>query len=466
MARPQKTTALKYPPVPSKGADSPLVDFVTWDNEVSGLGLRNRFGKESWIVQTRIDGRSVRRALGVGSSLTRESARLAASAVLEALHTERAAQVVRTDATVSQLADRWLKDCAGQWKPSTLTSHRHGMNNHIVPTLGEKPVTELTPEDIADWFAALPCAPGGRNRLLAVLSGMMRHAEIMGLRAPGTNPCAGMRRKKSGFIATVLRPKDYARFGRALDARDKAAPLLVALIRFLALTGCRRGEAESLRWDWIDGPRAALPDAKAGPRSIWLGTPALDLLASLPRTGALVFGQDDKPVSTALLDKLWREIRTAIRMPTLRLHDLRHSFATTAVSAGEPLRTVAGLLGHSDLAITEGYTQLAEDTLRNAAASVGEHLNEALTRKGGKPGDPVLTVLPTKAPNRQTAAAPDSRPATPPVRTPAIPPHLVREYRQSRLLIPAFCEKHGQDPKLFWKAVKADFTRRRKEANK
>nr|WP_255469764.1 tyrosine-type recombinase/integrase [Paracoccus sp. FO-3] len=202
-----------------------------------------------------------------------------------------------------------------------------------------------------------------------------------------------------------------------------------------------------MRWDWIDGPRAALPDAKAGPRAIWLGTPALDLLASLPRTGDLVFGHDDEPVSTARLAKLWREIRTAIRMPTLRLHDLRHSFATTAVSAGEPLRTVAGLLGHSDLAITEGYTHLADDTLRRAAASVGKHLNDTLTRKGRQPAKSAKT-------------------AKPPVSCPAIPPHLLREYKRSRLLIPAFCDKHGLEPKLFWKAVKADLARVRKEAGK
>ncbi|HEY0213836.1 MAG TPA: tyrosine-type recombinase/integrase [Paenirhodobacter sp.] len=244
---------------------------------------------------------------------------------------------------MAEFSDRWLADCAGQWKPATQISHRQGVRVHILPRLGKNPVAALTRDDVVDWFASLPCAPGGRNRALAVLSGMMRHAELMGLRVPGSNPCAGMRRKQSGFTATVLRAKDYARFGRALDARAEAAPLLIALIRFLALTGCRRGEAEGLRWDWIDGPRAALPDAKAGPRSIWLGTHALDLLASLPRTGDLVFGQDGKPVSTALLNKLWHEFRTEIGIPKLRLHDLRHSFATTAVSAGEPLRTVAGL---------------------------------------------------------------------------------------------------------------------------
>lgn len=448
MTRPQTAAAPKHPPAPLGRDDDPLADVVTWDGELPTLGLRNRFGKESWIVQARIGGRSTRRTLGVASSLTREAARQAAAAVLDGLRAERAEAAISPDTTMAAFAERWLADCAGQWKPETLVGHRHGVTGYILPSLGETPVAALTAEDVAGWFAALPCAPGGRNRVLAVLSGMMRHAELLGLRAPGSNPCAGMRRKKSSFTATVLRAKDYARLGRALDAREGQEPMLVALIRFLALTGCRRGEAAALRWDWIDGPRAALPDAKAGPRSIWLGTPALDLLASLPRTGDLVFGQDDTPVSTPRLDKLWHEIRTAIRVPGLRLHDLRHSFATTAVSAGEPLRTVAGLLGHSDLTITEGYTHLADDTLRKAAASVGKHLNDTLTRKGRQPAKPVKAA----------------RAAAPPVSQPAIPPQLLREYKRSRLLIPAFCEKHGLDPKLFWKTVKADLALNKKEA--
>lgn len=450
MTQQQIAAAPKHPPLPRRRDNEPLADAIAWDDEFPALGLRNRFGKESWIVQARIGGRSTRRTLGAASSLTREAARQAATAVLDALRAERAGAAISPDTTVAAFAERWLADCAGQWKPATLVGHRYGIKGHILPHLGEKPVAALTPEDVADWFAALPRSPGGRNRVLAVLSGMMRHAELVGLRTPGTNPCAGMRRKKSGFTATVLRAKDYARLGRALDAREGQEPLLVALIRFLALTGCRRGEATALRWDWIDGPRAALPDAKAGPRSIWLGTPALDFLASLPRTDDLVFGQDDEPISIARLAKLWLEIRTTIKMPTLRLHDLRHSFATTAVSAGEPLRTVAGLLGHSDLAITEGYTQLADDTLRRAAASVGKHLNDTLARKGRQPAKLVKAT----------------RPAKPPASSPAIPPHLLREYKRSRLLIPAFCDKHGLDPKLFWKAVKADLAHRRKEAGK
>ncbi|WP_164885886.1 tyrosine-type recombinase/integrase [Paenirhodobacter populi] len=428
-ARHSAATPLRQP------ADTPQ-DFILWDDEVPSLGLRNRLGMQSWLVQTRIGGCSVRRSLGVASSLTREAARLAASAVLDALRGE-SADMTDPATTVAKFGPRWLADCAGQWKPSTIAAHQKGMASRIFPSLGTKTVATLTADEVGDWFNGLTCAPGGRNRALAVLSGMMRHAEVIGLRAPGSNPCAGMRRKKSGFDACVLRPKDYARLGRTLATRTGAKPLLVELVRFLALTGCRRGEALALRWDWIDGNRAALPDAKAGPRAIWLGTPALELLASLPRTGDLVFGVDGKPLAISQVEKFWRGVRTELKMDRLRLHDLRHSYATTAISAGEALRTVGGLLGHSDLAITEGYTHLADDTLRAAAASVGSFLNKALGQR----------------PTRQRKA-PSPKPATRYDRH-AIPASLIEAFGRSSLDVATFCAKHEVEEAVFRRALDA-----------
>ncbi len=123
-------------------------------------------------------------------------------------------------------------------------------------------------------------------------------------------------------------------------------------------------------------------------------------------------------------------------------------------------RSIRRVLGVGSSLTREGYTQLADETLKKAAASVGEHLYDALTQKGRQPA---ITVKP---PKRQPAAQPPCLPAKPPTRSPAIPPHLLREYRRSRLLIPAFCDKHGLNPKLFWKAVQADFERAKKEAGK
>jgi hypothetical protein len=159
-------------------------DFILWDEVFPALNLRNRFGRESWIVQTRIRGSSVRGSLGVVSKLTRSAARQAAAALIAALAEERAAATC-PETTLGSFLVRWLTDCAGQWKPATCGAHTSGALTHILPQLGARPVAALTAREVADWYAVLPGSPGSKTRHLAVLSGMMRHAELIGLRAPG-----------------------------------------------------------------------------------------------------------------------------------------------------------------------------------------------------------------------------------------------------------------------------------------
>jgi hypothetical protein len=137
-------------------------DFIFWDEIFPALGLRNRFGRESLIVQTRIRGSSVRRSLGAVTKLTRSAARQAAAALMAALAADHAtATCPRT--TLSSVSDRWLTDSAGQWKPATYRAHISGARTHILPRLGARPVSALTAREVTDWFAALPGAPGSES---------------------------------------------------------------------------------------------------------------------------------------------------------------------------------------------------------------------------------------------------------------------------------------------------------------
>ena len=147
----------------------------------------------------------------------------------------------------------------------------------------------------------------------------------------------------------------------------------------------------------IDTHRAALPDSKTGLRAIWLGTAAIKLLGERPRVSAYVFAKRGKPVCDYQLFKIWDMVRTRAGLAKLRLHDLRHGFASTALSSGEPLRTVSGLLGHSDLKTTAGYAQYAEVPVREAAERVATHLSKALipetNRAGPVPDEMVAAFL-------------------------------------------------------------------------
>ena len=357
----------KIPPAPK-----PEEDRFEWDASKTGLGIRHRPGrKPAWYFQTRIEGKTVRRSLGPVEDLSRAEAISSANDLQDQLTGKSSLPVLVPDipkASVAEFAERFLRDGAPNWKPATITAHRYVISRFIVPAFGARDLASLTPEDVAAWWAGMGASAATRNRSLAVLSGIIRHGELLGLRAPGDNPCRGLRRRKSSFKAYRLTQRDYGRLGEALQLVERQWPIEAALIRFLALTGCRKSEARLLRWDMIDGKRAALPDSKTGPRAVWLGTPAINLLAALPTVSALVFAKRDKPVSNNQLDKVWYRVRHRAGLADLRLHDLRHGFASVAISSGEPLRTVSGLLGHSDLQTTAGYAQFAEAPVRAAAA--------------------------------------------------------------------------------------------------
>jgi len=363
--------------------ETPLsADRFDWDSEVPGLALRNRQDrKPAWTVQVWTEGRNVRRAIGPEASLTVDQARdLARTLIAELTGQDVPMPLVpqTPTSTVADFAARFLEHGAPSWKPATLKAHRSLLACSILPQFGFRMIASITPQEVAAWFTRAPGSQGTRNRALAVLSGMMRHAEILGHRPPGSNPCQGLRRRKNRFQVHQLSREDYGRLGEALNRIQDAEPSIAALIRFLALTGCRKSEALLLRWDMLDASRAALPDSKTGPRAIWLGKAALEILSAQPLTCAFVWAIRDKPVSQARLAKVWALIREDIGLPTLRVHDLRHGFASVAISSGETLRTVSGLLGHSELQTTAGYAKFAEAPVREAAERVALHLERTL----------------------------------------------------------------------------------------
>ncbi|MEO0763868.1 MAG: tyrosine-type recombinase/integrase, partial [Pseudomonadota bacterium] len=326
--------------------------------------------------------------------------------------------------TLAAFAERFLTDCAGRWKANTAVRHRRDVEDRIVPGLGRLRIDRITRDDVMAWRDELTGAPSGatQDRALAVLSGMMRHAEALGLRRTGTNPCRGLRRRKTEFQAHRLGRSDWARLGAVLVEREEAAPMLVGLVRFIALTGCRRGETVGLEWDWVQRDRALLPDSKSGPRTLWLGKEVRQLLAALPRTSSpRVFPGKCGGSIDAELTAFWLRARQAAGLPRLRLHDLRHGFATVAVETGITERVLAGLLGHRDLATTAAYVHLSELAVAEAAERVGAHLDKSLGK--GRP-------------RKQKAAFPQRGRKVPVYTDPA-----VKRFLAGKVGLPEFCER-------------------------
>ena len=361
-------------------------EAVLWDSAAPGLGLRARpNGRKTWIVHRRCNGSVFKRTLGALDALdalTVEDARHAARVLFAD------AEVSRTPAavpTIRNFAPAFLADCAERWKPATRRAHADGVKRFILPAFGDRRVDAVTSKDVRNWFDDLSVTrAGSANRTLAVLSSMMKHAEALGLRREDSNPCKGLRRRKTGFEAHYLTDDEFAALGRALDGAEADHPVTVAALRFLLYTGARKSETLRLKWEHIHGDRAVLPDSKTGPRTIWLASPARTVLAArqrrtnCPWVFALPCG------GPATVDREWNAIRAAAELPTLRIHDLRYSLAAVAVNGGEGLRVVAGLLGHADIATTFGYAHLAEGSAFDAANRVSRGLAHMLD--GGEAG--------------------------------------------------------------------------------
>jgi integrase len=361
------------------------------------------------------------------------------------------------------------------WKLATVDNHRRDLRRLILPTLGNIAVDKLGKADVTIWLDQLDISGRTKDRATSVLSSMMRHAETLGLRPAGSNPCAGRRRHRSTFSARYLAVRDLRRLVVALDQAAQTDPVQVACIRFLRLTGVRRGEALALEWPMIEGDRAILPDSKTGPKCLWLATPVRRLLAELIRIegSPLVFTRPCGGGLGSSLERVWHGVREGAGLDGLRLHDLRHNYASVAVNIGEELRTVAGLLGHSQMTTTRGYAHLADRPVMAAARRVDEHLAASL--------EPLETVEPIRLKSwgpKKKKKAPEP-PALMPVYLPDLPkpvtpkielsegeqrwtPHL-RAWRKTKLGLPEFCSQEGLDPAAMRKALARHFKRARQQ---
>jgi integrase len=194
-------------------------------------------------------------------------------------------------------------------------------------------VGEISYEEVARLHGAMRATPIEANRTLSALRGMMNKAEKWGLRPRGTNPCRDVDRNPERLRDRHLSFDELARLGAVLDAAeaDGSLPLVaIQAIRLLALSGARLGEILSLEWNWVDLPAGCLrlKDSKVGPRTIFLGSPAIELIRAIPLHGGnpYVFPGRREGGHFVGLQKCWERVRDQAKLEDARLHTLRHTF--------------------------------------------------------------------------------------------------------------------------------------------
>ena len=365
-------------------------DRIFWDCALPGFGVRvYRSGHKSYVVQSRGPGGSRRITLGRHGELTAARARRKAGALIDRIK-QGGAPVPEPAVTVAALAERYLDaHAAVNCSAHTASLYRGSLRNHILPALGPMPLEAVTRADVAALHLGLRETPRAANRALMVLSKMFSLAHAWGLSASGRNPCRFVVRYKEGRRERFLSAQEYRRVGRslaALEAERRVPAAAAAALRLLLLTGCRRSEILTLRWDDVDhhAGELRLRQAKTGARMVPLTPPAAAVLAGVARVPGtpwvFVMGQSNRPLSH--LSTAWYRVRERAGVEDVRIHDLRHSFASRALALGESLTMIGRLLGHTDAGSTARYAHLAREAEKVSAAVVGDSIEADLAPDG------------------------------------------------------------------------------------
>ncbi len=271
------------------------------------------------------------------------------------------------------VAEEVFRRYGQRWKPTTATVNRSYLRNQILPWFRGRSIASITRRDVQGWLASRSATPAAANRSLPILSVIMGQAETYGYRPVETNPCAGVRRYRQRGRERFLTVEELRRLGETLAQRESFATLPAAIVRLLLLTGCRQSEIRALRWTEYREGHLFLGDSKTGPRTVWLSAAARAVLDDLHRTSAWIFpaASGNGPLSTETLYGWWRPVRAAAGLHDVRLHDLRHNYASFALRQGETVLTIGRLLGHRDPATTLKYIHFADTLAQDAVAKVG-----------------------------------------------------------------------------------------------
>jgi integrase len=379
---------------------------MVWDRELPRFGLKcTPAGAKSYVVQYRIGRRLRRYTIGRHGApwtpdLARKEALRLLALVASGLDPAAAKIAGRTAPTVHQLAERVRTEHLVKRRAATRNEYGRLLRLHILPTLGSLRVADVARADVAKLHHSLRKTPLQANRVVAVLSKMLNLAERWGLRSDGTNPCRHVERNRERRRERFLSTLELGRLGRVLDqaargpltlpARRKKAkavtvrlsPYALAAIALLVFTGARVSEILSLRWAAVDLERGVLhlATSKTGAPVVYINAGARAVLERLPRVErnpyVIVGGRPGAHLVN--VKDPWYAIRRAAKLEDVRLHDLRHSFASVGAGAGLGLPMIGALLGHTQASTTQRYAHLAADPVRAAAELVGARIAKAL----------------------------------------------------------------------------------------
>lgn len=390
--------------------------YTLWDHEIPGFGVRvMTSGHKSFVLKCLVNRQQRWMTLGRFGDITLEEARKMATSkrgdIAKGIDPTQENRAMRTAPTVKELIDRFIEQhVVPKTRETTARGYIRYLRTVIEPRLGRLLVRAVTPAEVSKFHHDLRETPRQANQAVAILRKMFHEAEIWGYRPISSNPCVLVQKNPESKRERYLSTQELAVLGEVLAKAESEEfiPLqAVTALRLLIFTGARHGEILQLRWDQVDPERKLLifgaeqhkTGRKSGTKTLPLNGPAFELLKATPR----VLGNPHvipglKPGSHFIgLQKCWERVRDKVdeieaervekkeRVPgevvsiqDVRIHDLRHTFASVGVSHGLSLPVMGSLLGHSQPSMTQRYAHLADDPRSEASEQVGERLAEAL----------------------------------------------------------------------------------------
>ncbi len=322
---------------------------TTWLGIEHGFGIRHyASGRNVYIVQTRMAGRLRTVTIGPTSVVTRYQAQSVARMVIAYAQVGRdpatTRKRIRSAPRFDDFVDEFWAKWAPRWSARTYDNNCGYRRNYLDGAFTGVFVDELNEAHITKWFANLNnlTSPGAANMTLSLLSNMLNRAEDWGYRLEGTNPCLSVRYNRRKVCERFLTIDELGRMGKVLETSragpDSSRSAVASALMLLVLTGCRRGEVLGLQWQDVRGKRLKLRYGKTGPRTVWLGDEARAIIDALPRRKNIpwLFWNERFGKPFQAIDHYWEHIRKDAGLGRLRVHDLRHTFASHAAMNKEP----------------------------------------------------------------------------------------------------------------------------------
>jgi integrase len=363
-------------------------DYIVWDDEIKGFGCRIfPGGKKTYVFYYRapVTRKFSYIKIGLHGNLTVDEARIKAKRLALSVSdgidvkAEKKQEIIEEQKSIL-FVEFWQvftdKYIAKEHKPSTIRANKSRIKNNILPFLGNKKIADIERQDILAFKDLMSHIEGNCAKCLRLLSTAFDQAELWGYRNQNSNPCKGIKKRGDKKMERFLTAAELKKLEEVLASMDssKSSPYSLAAIWLLIFTGCRLGEVLTLPWAdvHLEDGYLYLKDSKVGVRTIALNDKAKQIFTRLQKRegNSYVFCGNLPGKPLVNVNRTWHKVRTLAGIPDVRIHDLRHSFASFALKKGVDLYTVSKLLGHKNIATTTRYAHLELEHLKEATNKI------------------------------------------------------------------------------------------------